>query len=115
MRALQVVGWSLAVGGWCLAAAIPLTQPVRTETVAVVFPPWASPDEQMGALTEADVFVLERRGPITLVARSRAGLVDTAALRRAGALLILDQTSLTICTQNETPLRQYSPSIEAST
>jgi len=88
--------WAIFAAGWALILAMPFRVSAETNTVAVVFPPWMNPHQQITALVSADLLPLERRGPLTLVGTSIES-VDLAALRRTGAWLVIDETSLALC------------------
>ncbi|NRA30372.1 MAG: hypothetical protein HRU11_08920 [Parvularculaceae bacterium] len=95
--AQRTSSWMLLAAGWLLVVAMPFRVPAETDTVAVVFPPWMDQTQQFEALIAANLFVLERRGPLTLIGFATDGAIDAPSLRSRGALLVLDQTSLALC------------------
>lgn len=101
--------WSLLAVGWLLVIAMPFRVPAETDTVAVVFPPWMDQTTQFEALIAADLYVLERRGPMTLIGFTSEGAIDTSFLRKKGALLVLDQASLALCSTPPVPPNSSSP------
>lgn len=97
MRGLEASGWLLSACGWFMVVAMPFRVSPETAMLAVVFPPWVAEREKIDALVAADLFIIERRGPMTMIAFAPDGGADTAALRRHGALFVFGREGLALC------------------
>lgn len=102
MNSVRSLGWVLVVASWLVAASLFLlpAEP-RTGVVAVLFPPWVSPATQLNSLIESDLYLVERRGRMILLAYAPANWTGEAHLRANGALSVFASDSFSLCTPPE--------------
>lgn len=99
MRILRSLAWALMAASWLAAFSLPFRGSDLDGEVLVIFPPWAAPQTQVSALTDAELFLGKRLSGFALTGVTPDGWDKKAELYAGGALLVTASTSFSICSQ----------------
>src|SRR5664279_3060755 len=94
----------LLVVSWVAIASLSLQVRAGAEVVAVVFPPWWSPQEVFSAAAAADAAIVRTTAISALLVVRPFDHDGMTRLRRAGAWLAMDPRAVSACLSN-----QYDP------
>ncbi|MEM9839577.1 MAG: hypothetical protein AAF830_10555 [Pseudomonadota bacterium] len=99
-------GWICAVAAWVMAAFLPLQSTGAGGAIAVAFPPWVTEANKVEAMVAADLFIVEKSGPLTFVGYTPTDFNGRKTLQARGALFVLERSSFSLCT----PTKSEDPS-----
>lgn len=108
MQARRQIGWALIVASWIAAFSFPFRSSGDDQLVLVVFKPWRSAEQQVSAMTDADLYILSRPAPLIFIAKAPEHRLPESRHTLPGSLMISRYVPKVLCSPDisSTPLAQ---------